>query len=224
MKIKKYLSLLLVAVTFMGIFAHNSNALPQYLEYWYAYYYNTVTGLFTDAYIIRYFDLGPMNDKYPVMYKENLSGFSNTSFNSYFTHGRNQWFNAGLISSYAYTEGNANFKVYGGNYIDLTAVIPQFKSSDIARIAPTNGYGTSIACTATGGYKTAYELSNVIIAVKYSANITDTMYKNIFLHEMGHGFGWDNHSNNDADVMWPQTSYNTVLTNRDINHIKQMYQ
>ena len=218
MKIKKYLSLLLVAVTFMGIFAHNSNALPQYLEYWYAKVYDEEHNTFIDnANVIRYFSSSP------TMYKENLSGFSNTSFNSYFTHGRDQWYNAGLTSNYSLLEGNANFKVYGGNYIDLIDVISNFKSSDIARTSPTNGYGTSIACMATGGYKTAYELSNVIIAVKYSANITDTMYKNIFLHEMGHGFGWDNHSDNSSDVMYPRSSNITSLTSRDINHIKQMY-
>lgn len=222
MKIKKCLSLLLVAVTFMGIFAHNSNALPQYLEYWYAYYYNTVTGLFTDAYIIRYFDLGPMNDKYPVMYKENLSGFSNTSFNSYFTHGRNQWFNAGFISSYAYTEENANFKVYGGNNVDVKVKVPSLSAAIPARTVPTSTSVGTISC-AVSTTKEVEKISEVKIGINYST-YSDNVYKNIFTHEMGHGFGWDNHSNNDADVMWPQTSYNTVLTNRDINHIKQMYQ
>lgn len=217
MKIKKCLSLLLVAVTFMGIFAHNSNALPQYLEYWYAKVYDEEHNTFIDnANVIRYFSSSP------TMYKENLSGFSNTSFNSYFTHGRNQWFNAGLISSYAYTEENANFKVYGGNNVDVKVKVPSLSAAIPARTVLTSTSVGTISC-AVSTTKEVEKISEVKIGINYST-YSDNVYKNIFTHEMGHGFGWDNHSNNDADVMWPQTSYNTVLTNRDINHIKQMYQ
>ena len=217
MKIKKCLSLLLVAVTFMGIFAHNSNALPQSLEYWYAKVYDEEHNTFTDnADVIRYFS------SRPTMYKENLSGFSNTSFNSYFTHGRNQWFNAGLISSYAYTEENANFKVYDGNNVDVKVKVPSLSAAIPARTVPTSTSVGTISC-AVSTTKEVEKISEVKIGINYST-YSDNVYKNIFTHEMGHGFGWDNHSNNDADVMWPQTSYNTVLTNRDINHIKQMYQ
>lgn len=194
-------------------------AVPSFLEYWHGYMYNEETGTFSLIRIINYFP------DTPTIYKENLGGFTHTNFNSYFTHGRDQWMNAGLVSNYVYTASNANFKVYGGHYEELREVMYTFGPKDTGRTLPVVGAGTEVACGALGGNITAYEMTSATVAVKYDGAVSDNMYKNIFTHEMGHGFGWYHHSQNTQDVMYPiSSSSNLNLTSRDINHIKQMYE
>lgn len=194
-------------------------AVPSFLEYWHGYMYNEETGTFSLIRIINYFP------DTPTIYKENLGGFTHTNFNSYFTHGRDQWMNAGLVSNYVYTASNANFKVYGGTSNQLKNKIPDFTGEYIGQTIPHSGFGESIPCYPVGGYKTMFELSDVTIGVTYFQSFSDAEYKNIFTHEMGHGFGWYHHSQNTQDVMYPiSSSSNLNLTSRDINHIKQMYE
>lgn len=52
---------------------------------------------------------------------------------------------------------------------------------------------------------------------------TANNYKTIAIHEMGHLFGWKGHSTNSSDVMYEAISSAITLTNRDKNHLKQIY-
>ena len=54
-------------------------------------------------------------------------------------------------------------------------------------------------------------------------NRTSAEYIKTALHELGHAVGWNGHSANTSDVMYGYGSSVTVLTNRDKNHLSQVY-
>lgn len=47
--------------------------------------------------------------------------------------------------------------------------------------------------------------------------------KNTCTHELGHALGWRGHSSNSQDIMYSAISEVTTLTQRDIDHLWQVY-
>lgn len=73
-------------------------------------------------------------------------------------------------------------------------------------------------------YKNSIAYGAILNLSSESVSPTFNNYLNICLHEMGHALGWYGHSSSSSDVMYKAIrSNNTSLTNRDINHIRQIY-
>lgn len=57
----------------------------------------------------------------------------------------------------------------------------------------------------------------------YDIGRTATLRHKDITHQLGHALGWREHSVKGADLMYKYTNYSEGLTDRDKNHLKQVY-
>lgn len=66
-----------------------------------------------------------------------------------------------------------------------------------------------------------YELTKVEVFIK--ENTAANIVKKVCTHELGHSLGWLGHSSNSSDMMYAYDNNVLQLTERDIVHLKQVY-
>lgn len=161
------------------------------------------------------------------------------TFNTYFTSGmisaRDQWDAAlGTLSLvYAFDSNDTTFKFFGGTKSEIVNYSSNFNTWDIA----DNVWGvTKILSNAYWGMfsyyngtsyvdKTGVEILGAVGCIVNKGNVTNVANKTkcSCIHEVGHAFGWYDHSASSSDVMYPTVSTNITLTNNDKNHLSQVY-
>lgn len=152
----------------------------------------------------------------------------NSSFSSVFVSGiawaSSQWGNVdGIGFNYATSQSNADILCYGGTITEIQAlgIDIEFSSADVGSTKYNNPpkKGTFTYGTET---KRGYELVNPIVFI-LDKDRTLNKVKKTSTHEMGHALGWYGHSTNTSDVMC-QDYYGIIsLSNRDKQHLAQVY-
>jgi len=87
-------------------------------------------------------------------------------------------------------------------------------------IFPSGNYRESTFSCEGSNYK-VYQVTKAKIGI-----VPETSDKEkTLIHEFGHAFGWDGHTNNEDDLMYTQHASTNVTTptSRDIAHLKQFY-
>lgn len=96
-------------------------------------------------------------------------------------------------------------------------------NEDISQTASGDALGITNLSIVGGKYINRAEM-NIKTTTKAGAKQSSAQVYSIVLHEVGHALGVRGHSNNRYDVMYPSDdNYRNVLSNRDINTVKQIY-
>lgn len=145
---------------------------------------------------------------------------------AYVDNARNQWANANITSSITNSKSSSSIEVYGGTYRTLKNVLPTLRETDSGRASLThNQEGTWRRHLDENHYKDhpGYVVTKVLAVVVYRSGKSSSGYRSTTMHELGHCFGWYGHSSNRSDVMYGTENSVTTITDRDKNHIKQVY-
>jgi predicted Zn-dependent protease len=214
--IKKIICLFIVLVSILLL---SVSAVENYqplgnLSYWYS-----------DADRIYRWD-----DARIVVCAEKLNGNAQFYFYNAVDHACSQWTSALGITIYADEEiASAPIMIYGGTAAEISELNI---FNDI-----TTQNGATRRSTADGtdlfgieGIWTRPDNTEIEGYLSYGANIyivdksrTSNEYMKTATHELGHALGWSGHSSNPNDVMYRSGSSITQLTQRDINHLAQVY-
>lgn len=164
----------------------------------------------------------------------------NTLFDTGMQTAVTNWRNA-LGCTLNYNPVNKNFTtnggiiIYGGSYGEIydtgdftstevygTDEYGYLKSGyvQLSRVQDGVSYITSSGITVTGSYITK---ARGFVADKGTGSNYTNQYKKTCTHELGHALGWLGHSSNSSDIMYGLSTSVTALTNRDINHLLQIY-
>lgn len=149
-------------------------------------------------------------------------GFSNSDFLSYVNHARSQWKNAGITINNASSESNANLRIYGGTWANLSfdapGLKPEYYGLALRTKNSSEGYWYYI-----GNRYRSFSITEADIFIVYRSNGTSNQYKNTTTHELGHGLGWYSHATSSGNVMSSAPSSRTQLTLTDKRHLTQIY-
>lgn len=179
----------------------------------------TLSCWYSDSDIIGRWDTSNVQI-YKVQYSENDSFY----FSSGLAYACIPWSNdteinisSGTSSSYA----SAPIVYYGGTMEQLNA-LTDFTISQL-----TNGI-TTVNFSAEGywSYGTETKLGWVITGAEgciVDKDHSTNEVTNTCIHELGHALGWHGHSNVSSDIMSEYGSSNILLTDRDKNHLSQVY-
>lgn len=154
------------------------------------------------------------------------SGFA-SDFDTIMGHAISQWDSAGIDTAKTSNDSYAEVEAWGGTYSEIKAIKPSFSSANtgLCVYASRYSYATYSYSGMPGvnisGYM-YYSSSNAEVYVKEDSRTMDE-YKKTAAHELGHALGWYGHSSNSSDVMYSGGSSNKDLTNRDKNHLVQIY-
>ena len=179
-------------------------------SYWYSS--NTVFGIW---------------DNMPIVYYNYLDGPEN--FYTGMSYAVNSWSDAlGMSINLRETDleeslnpllifGGTQDEVYGTGEFPFSQV---YNSGAIgATIYKSESFFANAYYNGTTYY--GYKLNKVRVYVLDLNTLSN--YYNTCTHELGHALGWNGHSSNSSDVMCKTNSSDISLSNRDILHIKQMY-
>ena len=155
-----------------------------------------------------------------ISYKK-LNSNSNFTFLVAYSHARTQW-NDGGISTISGTFPSTNVVCYGGTISEIY--------SETGLVVPSSDNGVTFFSHSTsytnlnyyGSVKKLYIMSSAKVCVVDKGR-TANQYKKTCTHEIGHALGWIGHSSVSTDIMYYTGSSITALTNRDINHLAQVY-
>ena len=96
-------------------------------------------------------------------------------------------------------------------------------SDDISQTASGDALGITNLAIVGGKYINRAEMT-IKTSTPNGAKQTTSQVYSVVLHEVGHALGVRGHSSNKYDVMYPSDdNYRNVLSNRDVNTIKQIY-
>ena len=96
-------------------------------------------------------------------------------------------------------------------------------ADDISQTASGDALGITNLAIVGGKYINSAEM-NIKVTTKSGAKQSPAQVYSVVLHEVGHALGIRGHSHNRYDVMYPSDdNYRNVLSNRDINTVKQIY-
>lgn len=218
MKIKR--KILIVAVLLTVFTTAISAVVPETvlgeLSYWYA------ESSRNDIYRMKV---------YPKVAWQVMSGgtFSQSNIDSYTEYAVEEWSGNGMTMSETSNFGEANIYVYAGTYNAMKVIDPEIKNGDAGHTYRVHPYGEGKWQYGWYSYKDGYVCNTSKIVILWDDESGNTLYtnqviyKNIILHEIGHTLGWDGHSTNTGDVMHTEAnSSKLTLTNRDVNHVKQI--
>lgn len=94
---------------------------------------------------------------------------------------------------------------------------------DISHTTSGDALGITNLSIVGGKYINRAEM-NIKVTTNSGAKQSTAQVYSIVLHEVGHALGVRGHSRNKYDVMYPSDdNYRNVLSNRDINTVKQIY-
>lgn len=175
---------------------------------------------------------------YPTIYNSVIGGgFLDAEFNSMVTVARNTWSRGvngvgGMPSASTTSASNANIKVYGGPYDNMFSIDNNIRTDYLGytnRLSVTNEgqWGYKASATSPNDwsgmvYKDGYKTYNTRIVIVHRS--TSTFFKEgVVAHELGHAFGWVGHSSMSSDLMQPNGIGRPAITQRDLDHVKQVY-
>lgn len=154
------------------------------------------------------------------------SSISGTDMTTMVTHAINQWNSAG-VSVTSTSKDRANIIVYGGNLTSLRNIYPSYDSGNTGLMRPLGVQYEGEWRYAGSSIKNGYQHTNtqILIQNRTDSNATTRMnyYRKTTTHELGHALGWRGHSSNSGDIMFGSSSTIQSLTNRDKNHLNQLY-
>ena len=173
----------------------------------------------------------------PMVYMYRVDG--NTNFYSAMVQAIGIWESAlGIDIRYSYlnsvSEINTNSGIYflGGTHMGLSNT-EKFSSSDFysngqlvagfTNRTSVGNDGTSYVTASGRSVTGTYFITTSGCILDDGTNSLNNYYLNTCIHELGHALGWYGHSTNSADIMYGVNTNDTSLSNRDILHIKQMY-
>lgn len=148
--------------------------------------------------------------------------FQSSQLQSYLNHARTQWSNAGISTSIASSQSNANITFYGGTWAQSSLLYPGLPSNALGYAIRTDqfeGYWDHLS-----GFKAGYTLNSSQLGIVYQSNGTTSHYQHVATHELGHGLGWYGHAPGDTNVMSTNHSNTlTATTTVDRRHLTQIY-
>jgi hypothetical protein len=117
----------------------------------------------------------------------------------------------------------SSIHIIGGHDEQLRQLYEDFRS--------TNAFQANLGAN-VDGYVT-YEGVDIVLCKQDNVKIyfpqrpwyisfNTSHYRHAMMHELGHAFGWRNHSPQKTDVMYNQLKGPTTLTLRDVQHIYQI--
>ena len=116
---------------------------------------------------------------------------------------------------------SAPIRYFGGTLSEVNEMgiltVPSSYNGLTAVYAYDEGTWTYGGSTKTG--KRVVQAIGAIIDWGHTAN----QYRNTCSHELGHALGWYGHSSSSYDVMYPNGTSITSLSNSDKNHLSQVY-
>lgn len=141
-----------------------------------------------------------------------------------------KWYAAGIPSNIINTESSADIVFYAGTKEELI----QADGDTFGTLTDqSNGHtlldtveNTSSECDYyeyNGSKRYLWHINSGISGIIKKDNRTTYNYYKTGLHEYGHLLGWYGHSSNSNDIMYSLGSEVIQLTNRDKNHILQVY-
>lgn len=205
-KIKRLLVSFAALILIWGITI--SAAAAQSVRYWYS-----------DADTVSY---NPYDGSYYIYNFSSDDEFTSV-FRNAVSSARSQWNSILPISISETSIYYALNSVYGGTRSQLLSSFPTLSPTSTGL---TLSYDTGKLTDVTygGSTKGVYTLQagNRMCVVQMNGR-SDKGYENTAIHEMGHLWGWDGHSLNASDVMYPTASEIVTLTSRDKNHLTQIY-
>lgn len=159
----------------------------------------------------------------PMVYRKPLSASFSVPLAAYISAANAEW--KGIRSfTYASSEGAADIICYGGTLKEMEAAkVPEkFDSSTTGRTVHSDW--DSYQCKRPYGTekKSIYKMSHAIIYILEDGR-TENQTKKTTIHEFGHALGWFGHSSSDKDVMWQGGTSVTKITDRDHDHLSQIY-
>lgn len=154
----------------------------------------------------------------------NLSQNSTFSsrFNTAVSAADSKWDAVLPLSIFSAPASYALYSIYGGTRTQLLSAFPDLSQNDYG-CSLVNRTGTTHVVKYNDSIKTVHQLSVGKICIVEKSSATAAQYEHTAIHEMGHLFGWREHSSNSNDVMYSYISSITTLTARDKRHLKQIY-
>lgn len=127
-----------------------------------------------------------------------------------------QWTNAGISSSWV--ASGQNIVMFSYPYATCVQLNSSISTEDAGFTVTYQSYVGDFDYNST--YKRGYE---IVLANVYVITDASTNFIGGSAHELGHAFGWQGHSSNSSDVMYPYNNTPTTLTTRDKNQLNQVY-
>lgn len=149
----------------------------------------------------------------------------NSNVNSAVSFATEKWNSVLPLSVFSTSVNYAKNDIYSGTRTKLKAYFPALENnSDITGITDCVGRTYTADVKYNGTSKKVYKYTyGAKVGIIKRSGVGLSAYKNTAIHEMGHMFGWEGHSNNNSDIMYKETNGVVTLTSRDKNHIKQIY-
>jgi hypothetical protein len=168
----------------------------------------------------------------PTLYYEKRNNNADFKFAVGIVAGREAWASALNVNiTYTGGESTAKIKYYGGNAADILAIgifgpIPP----DIGGLTNWGVNDWSVNYYDGGIYKYGSQTKNLRIAknvvgylLDFGSGVTESEYKMMAIHEMGHAMGWRGHASDSSWIMYASYTSVTTLKSGEINHLKQIY-
>ena len=145
-------------------------------------------------------------------------------FDDGFAAAISQWNSAGISTIDNGSSTSSDIVCKGGTRSELLNNVDWLSYSDLdGRTGITFWYDSfEVYLDYNSTQKYLYQLSSSYIFIVDQGS-TVNQQKNTFIHELGHALGWYGHSALNSDIMYSQITSITTLTNRDKNHLVQVY-
>lgn len=203
-----------VTISMLLLSAFSVGASSNQLSYW-------------EATMENKYEIGRFPSKTITYSYQKLNNNSSFYFNESVIHAKNEWTKGlGIKLTYSLLMQNADMKIYGGTVNDMYSM-----GLDISTISHTGTAGVAYH-NRTYSYPlyeynntsvSNYKISSSVVMLKDSGSPRND-YLQVMTHEMGHALGWFWHSADPSLIMfWAYGSSGVNLTQRDIRHLKQVY-
>ena len=157
------------------------------------------------------------------VYMEKLNTNTSFTFIESLTNATSQWHSALGVTLTANVNAPASpIRYFGGTASEVTAAGLSVVAGDNGRTTYSYYYEGTWYLYPLDTTKTGNRHVNAQGYI-LDKNRTASAYIKTALHELGHSLGWEGHSSNVSDVMFGSGSEVTTLTNRDKNHLSQVY-
>lgn len=120
-------------------------------------------------------------------------------------------------------ENECPIRYYGGTVAELTALGWTVSSYTAGTTELTSISMEGYWYLLTDGSSKAGYLYSLIRGYIVDKNKPLAGATNVTLHELGHALGWRGHSAVSSDIMYSLSSSISLLTNRDKDHLSQVY-
>jgi len=157
----------------------------------------------------------------PKISQYKLNNNDGFAFDIAFSHARTQWSNAGISTTLVGWTSGCAIQCFGGTRAEIRARGYSILDSQAGVTLGSSTQINTLSYNGTTKYLKSQNSPQIVCLV--DRNVTQTAYKNVMTHEIGHALGWGGHSSNSSDIMYSSENSVTSLTSRDKNHLKQVY-